>query len=408
MSQPVDFDVIIVGGGPGGSACARFLGEKGVSVLLLDKASFPRDKTCGDAVSGKSLKVLHELGIKEKVAAKPNGKVKGVLLSAPNGKSFVVSMSKPGETETNAYCVRREILDNVLFEHATKVCQFREKVQVMGLLKEHEQVVGVKIKDLSLEKEQELRAHLVIGADGATSVVARELQVSQIPSDHNCVAVRGYYENVSGVQDNIELHFVDELIPGYFWIFPLEGNMCNVGVGMVMQDMQKRKLNLVDEMKKALEKEPFKSRFANAKLHGDIKGWTLPFGSHKRKLVYNGAMLVGDAACLVDPFTGEGIGNALTSGKLAAEMALLALEKKDFSQTFLQPYENNVWKELGAELDLSYQLQKYSKHKPLINFIFSRAQKNPKIAAALSEMLVNETPREKTLSPFGLIKLLLS
>jgi flavin-dependent dehydrogenase len=299
-------------------------------------------------------------------------------------------------------------LDNILFEHATKVCQFREKVQVVSLLREHSKVVGVKVKDLSLETEHEFRAHIVVGADGMQSIVARELNVHHLPAEHGCVAVRGYYENIADVKENIELHFVDEMIPGYFWIFPLEGNVCNVGVGMVLSEMQKRKLNLVDEMKKVLQREPFKTRFANAKSLGEIKGWTLPFGSHRRQMAFDGAMLVGDAASLVDPFTGEGIGNALVSGKLAAEVAWNALEKKDYSLAQLKHYETKVWETLGAELDLSYKLQKYSKYKPLLNFAFSKAQSNPKIANALSEMLVNEKPREKLVSPISLVKMLLN
>ncbi len=403
-----DFDVIVVGGGPAGSACARFLGEKGVSVLLLDKASFPRDKVCGDGMSGKSMRILYELGVKEKIESKPHSKIRGVTFSSPNGKTLEVKIPLKEGKEQYAYCARREVFDNILFEHATKVCQFRERVQVMGLQREHAKVVGVKVNDLGLDEERVITSHIVVGADGAQSIVAKELNVSHLPEEHGCVAVRGYYENVQGVKDHIELHFVEEMIPGYFWIFPIEGNKCNVGAGMVLNEMQKKKINLVDATKKVLEREPFKSRFANAKALGEMKGWTLPFGSYRRKLAFDGALLAGDAASLVDPFTGEGIGNALVSGKLAAEMCALALEKKDFSEAFLQQYENKVWEMLGEELDVSYKLQKWGKYKPLLNLFFSKAQSNPKLAALLSEMLVNETPRKKLVSPLALLKFFLS
>ncbi len=400
-----DYDVIVVGAGPAGSACARFLGEKNARVLLVDKASFPRDKICGDAVSGKAIKVLEKLGVREKLEAKPHAKIRAMTFSSPKGDSFTVRIPQTRQNDYG-YCIRRLHLDNVLFEHASKVCEFREKNQVVSVRRENNRVV-LKLADLSTKETKEVSCHIVVGADGATSSVAAALNANELPPQHGCVAVRAYMENVENLSDAIEIHFMDEIIPGYFWIFPLGEGKANVGVGMVLSEMHKKHLNLVHVLENIMQHSRFSSRFAHAKIESPIQGWTLPFGSHKRKIAHANALLLGDAAALIDPFTGEGIGNALVSAQLASETILSALEKDDFSEAFLHQYEQKVWDTLGGELETSYQLQRWVSFKPLLNMGFAKASKNPKVAEALSAMLLEEKPRKDLANPLTVIKLLL-
>ena len=133
------------------------------------------------------------------------------------------------------------------------------------------------------------------------------------------VALRQYFEGVVGLSDQIELHFIDEVRPGYFWIFPLEGDRANVGIGMDHRDIKARGIDLKEALAAAVASTTFGARFRDARPLEAPVGWNLPVGSRRRPAHGNGFLLLGDAAGLIDPFTGEGIGNALYSARFAVE-----------------------------------------------------------------------------------------
>ncbi|MEM3030430.1 MAG: geranylgeranyl reductase family protein [Candidatus Micrarchaeia archaeon] len=407
-----EFDIIVVGGGPGGSATAALTARKGWKVLLLDKAKFPRDKTCGDAVSGKSLKVLRELGVVKEIEKAPHADITGVVFSNPKGTMVEIPFPKTDSTGAAyaGYCCRREVLDNILFRNAKKeVAEARENFLVTDLLFEGGRAVGVKGTDLKTKAQKEFRSKIVVGADGATSVVARALGRETQPEEHSCVAARAYYKNVKGLTGNIEIHFVESLIPGYFWIFPLDDGLANVGVGMVTSEMKARKVNLRQSMFDIIEKHPvFKERFAGARLASEVKGWTLPFGSRRRKPHAAGALLVGDAAALVDPFTGEGMGNAMSAGKLASEVIDRALKAGDVSEGALAEYEAALHRELDPELQMNYKLQRLGKHRLLLNLIIDKAARSREIRETISTTFTDVAARGTFSSPLFLLRLLLA
>jgi len=404
------FDVIVAGGGPGGSGAAALLGKLGYNVLLLDKMQFPRDKTCGDAVSGKSLRVVRELGIDKLIEKSPHGEIRGVIFSSPKGVAVDIPMKGESTAPAPGYCCRREVLDDLIFQTAKKYASMVvENFQITGLLKEGEQVVGVKGIHLQTKQNYEYRAKVVVGADGAHSLVAKETGRYSNDPNHSCVALRAYYKNVKEVTDRIELHFIDEVIPGYFWIFPVEKGYSNVGVGMLVSDMQKRNVNLKDSMLKAIENNPlFKERFKGAELEGDIKAWTLPLGSYRRNCAGPGFVLVGDAASLIDPFTGEGIGNALTSAKIASEVIASALKSNDFSANKLSEYNTRLWKELGPELKTSYNMQRWGTHRWLVNMVIDKAARSAKMREFIGATFTNEEAKKEFTHPLFYLKLLLS
>jgi geranylgeranyl reductase family protein len=402
-----------VGGGPGGSSTAMFLQKKGYTVLLFEKAKYPRDKICGDAVSGKSVGMLKELGLDQGMETIDHAKVYGLVFSSPQGKVLEIPFPvKDGEgnVKPRGYVSRRLVFDDFLFSHAKQKVEAREEFQVTDLVFDETQtVVGVKGMDLKTKQTQEFRSKFVVGADSVYSIVAQKVNAEKIPEEHLCEATRVYYQNVSGLTPNIEIHFVDSVMPGYFWIFPLENGKANVGLGMVRSDRQKKGVNLVQETEKVINEHPlFKERFKNATKLGDIKGWTLPFGSFKRTLHGKGWILVGDAACLVDPFSGEGIGNAMTSGKFASEAIDRAYKANDFSPEFMKWYDQELWKEIGPEMDTSYLLQKMGRHKWLLNLVVGKAAKSKEIRDTISGMLVNEEARKSFISPMFYVKLLLA
>ena len=406
MSENIFYDCIVVGAGPGGSTAAAMLSKKGKRVLLLEKERFPRDKTCGDAISGKSLALLSELGLVGAVERADHGEIKGVMFSSPNGTAASIPFGKSEQHIGRGYTCRRQVYDNILFQNAKKGCDAMEGMAATALVKENGKVAGVKAKGPD-GTEYEFRGRMVIGADGVGSVVAREIRGAQIDPDHTCIAHRAYYSGVGGMTGCIEIHFVKSIMPGYFWIFPLENGIANVGVGMMMGDVKKHGTDLGKSMDDIIRNNPlFKERFANAKMVSPLKAWQLPFGSKKRKVHAENVLLVGDAAGLVDPFSGEGIGNAMLSGKLAAEVAYEALVAGDTSEHFLSRYEERLWNTVWNELSTSYKMQQIGKHEFLLNFVVGKAARSPKAREVISGTMANKETKTEYSSPLFYLRLL--
>ena len=406
MSENIFYDCIVVGGGPGGSTAAAILSKKGKRVLLLEKETYPRDKTCGDAISGKSLAVLAELGLVGAVENADHGEISGVLFSSPNGAAASIPFGKSERQIGRGYTCRRQVYDNLLFQNAKKSCDVMEGMAATSLVKENNRIAGVAAKGTD-GKEYEFHGKMVIGADGVNSLVAREIRGAAVDPKHTCVAHRAYYSGIAGMTGCLEIHFVRSIMPGYFWIFPLENGLANVGVGMMMDDMKRHGTDLGKAMDAILKENPlFRERFANAKMVSPLKAWQLPFGSKKRKVHAENVLLVGDAAGLVDPFSGEGIGNAMLSGKLAAEVAYEALVAGDTSEQFLSRYGTRLWGAVENELMTSYKMQKLGKVEFLLNFVVGKAAKSGKAREAISGTLSNKEAKSEYSSPLFYLKLL--
>jgi geranylgeranyl reductase family protein len=417
-----EFDCIVVGAGPGGSTCATFLAKEGWRVLLVDKSAFPRDKVCGDAISGKSASVLREMGLDAAVEAQPHAIAEGVVFSGTRGDVVQIPFPKDVDPSgirnskrynyvTSGYVQRRLVFDDVLFRHAKsqKSVETLEGFEVADLLWEGARVAGVRGKDGRV-----FRAPFVVGADGALSVVAQKTGAFDRDHDHWIGAFRVYCEGVAGMGRDIEIHFVEGLIPGYFWIFPLENGLANVGAGMIESDLQRpsgrdgRKKQLVEETYRIMREHPlFRERFAKAReVPGSRRGWLLPLGSKRRRLHGPGWALVGDAAALIDPFSGEGIGNAMVSGRLAASSVSRALSDPRGADAHLAAYEAAVRAELDRELQMSYKLQRLGRRRWLLDFVLRRAATRPRVRETLSGMLADREKKEDFGSVLFYVRLL--
>ncbi len=405
--QGKEWDVIVLGGGPSGSSAATFLGMAGKKVLHLDRAKFPRDKTCGDGISGKSVRILKQLGVIPDMEHVEHMKMHGVTFSSPKGKVVEIPAKKKDSNEPPGFVCPRQVFDNVLFQNAKKYTTSIEEFFANDIIIENGFVTGV--TGTYKGKPYTFKARCLVGADGVGGITARKVGANNTEEDHQVSAVRCYYEGVEGMSDKIELHFVDESLPGYFWIFPLPNKKANVGIGMVVTDMKKKKVNLEKLMYEIIEKNAvFKPRFANAKKITEVKRWQLPVGSFRPKAYGNGYVLVGDAASLIDPFTGEGIGNGLVSGKIASDILLKAFEKGDFSEATLSEYQTALYEEVGDELNTSYNLQKLVKYKFLINLIIDKASRSEDIKAAISSALIDPENQKQFQNPMFYLKALLA
>lgn len=376
----------------------------GMHVLLLDKDTFPRDKICGDAISGKSVDVLAELGMLDKVKQTDNVVAFGATFSSPDGTEVSIPFTGDmGRPKPPGFVCDRVTYDNALMEMAKEAgVDVREGVSVKGLIREAGRAVGIRTADA------EFRAPLVIGADGAYSVLVRDLGLDQLDEDHYVAGIRAYYDGVTGFHEHnfIELHFVEESLPGYFWMFPMSRGRANVGVGMLSSRIKKRDVKLKPLLDQLVELPRFRDRFAGATRVGALKGWGLPLGSKPRQMAGDGWMLVGDAASLIDPFTGEGIGNAMVSGMYAAEQALEAHRTGTYDRAFLDAYGRRVLDQLQDELRLSYNMQRILNWQWLLNKVIQKAARSKDIKNAISIMFEDMQEREKLVSPMFYLRVL--
>ena len=392
-------------------ATALTLAKANVPCTLVEKASFPRDKICGDAISGKVVATLNRIdpAIMDEFGGFPAQVGSwGVSFIAPNRKALRVPFQREYDAATDTppgFISKRTDFDHFLWQRAKAhpLIATREEHEVTHLLRhgEHWIIRGKEQPDLS--------ARLVIIANGAQSTFSRTIGGLEKDNRHYCAGIRTYWSGVKDMEaDNfIELHFVKDFLPGYLWIFPLPNGQANVGVGMRSDYISKKKVNLKQELMRILREDAaFKDRFANATLDDDPKGFGLPLGSTQRPISGDGFMLIGDAASLIDPFTGEGIGNAIISGKVAAEVAVKALEKQNFTHTALQVYDKEVYRKLGRELQLSYRLQQLVNYPWLFNLVVNKANRNETLQETISCMFEDLDMRQRLKQPGFYWKLL--
>ena len=300
-------------------------------MLLLDKHTFPRDKICGDAIGGRVRNVLNQIDpallnqldqFTKKTAST------GWKLISPGGNEIQVDFTVAGHVS------RRMDFDNWLMERVKE----RNSISIEEGADIHSIEYGKNSVILRSKDGRIFETKLIVACDGAHSIVAKKF-TGFVPSWKNYSgAVRAYYEGISGMQEGIiEIHLDNRFMPGYFWIFPLNQHEANVGFGMLSSDVRKKKIDLKIALDEIITQSPTLSRrFLNAKRSGEIRGFGLPLGGRNLPVSGERFMLCGDAASLIDPLNGEGIGNAMWSGWLAAKQVQTCFEENRFDQSFMK------------------------------------------------------------------------
>ena len=347
VSKPTVYDVAIVGAGPSGSACAYWLAEAGWSVCLIEKKQFPREKTCGDGLTPRSVYQLREMGLEDSVAAK--GHRFNGLRAFGFGATLEMNWPEHPVFPGYGYTITRFNLDGLVAQRAESLgATLLNGVEAIALLEPSEApddalkgAAGVVVRGKD-DSVAEIRARYLVVGDGQNSRLGRELGTVRNKSWPMGMALRGYYTSDRHDEAWIDSHLdirdpKGDVVPGYGWIFPLGDGRVNVGVGLLSTGGAWKGVNTTKLQ------EYFVAQVANAwglndeTCCGPPTGGRLPMGLALGPHVGANTLTIGDAAGAVNPFNGEGIAYGYETGRLAASVVGEALFAND--PTLLAHYD---------------------------------------------------------------------
>jgi len=350
-----DIDVAVIGAGPAGSAAAILLARAGREVSVFDKASFPRDKCCGDGLTALALRELERLGLSPDSVASWQP-VDRFIVRSPSGREQAYPL--PPGVGHHAVVARRIELDSALVDLARRTgATIHESDALEGAA-----VHGEGLR-LSLGTSGEVTARHVIAADGMWSPLRRLLGLATDGYRGEWHAFRQYFTDVGPrAASELAVWFEPDMLPGYAWSFPLADGTANVGFGIQrgrgvsIQRMKSLWTDLLDR--------PHIREFLGPDAVGESshKAWPIPARVGRTPLVGPSVMFVGDAAAVSDPMTGEGIGQAILTGRFAAESILAGNTPTD-------TYQRRVRSELVADDRMARMLIPMLAHRRIANSV---------------------------------------
>lgn len=311
------FDIAVVGAGPAGSSCAISALQNGAgSVALIDTETFPRDKCCGDGVGPGAVLLLKTLGAEHIV--RDYRPVQYVALTSPSGHLARGPMPKVDGQVAEGYTIPREAFDEGLFRHALAAgatdltgrrCEGASFEDGHWTVQVHNAATGT---------DETITADVLIGADGARSKVRRLLGVGLNGDDHSAIAIRVYAESRSTRFDALQIDFAEDVFPGYSWLFPISETRVNVGVGIALSAYKAGDVKLEDLL------ATYRRRLGDDLIYDEasIKTFVLPLATQMPGLAYTtrNAALIGDAASMINPISGEGIYYGMYAGELVGRL----------------------------------------------------------------------------------------
>jgi menaquinone-9 beta-reductase len=331
-------DVVVIGAGPAGTAAAITAARNGGRVVCLDKAVFPRDKTCGDGLTANALRLLAALGVSnaDLTGAGP-AFVRETMLVSPSGRRVRLPIPHDG---AYAAVVSRRLLDAALVDVARRSgVDIREGVAVVAVEQNSEAV------RCTFDDGTSIAAPHAVAADGHWSAVRRALEPDAPHDLGEWHAVRQYFDGVD--DERLWVIFERDLLPGYAWVFPLPGGRANVGYGVLRSGGRNgRELRALwpDLLARPVLRDVLGT---SARPAEPVHAWPIPTRYDPARLAAGRVLFAGDAAGVVDPMTGEGIAQAMESGMLAAEAIATGAD-----------YRRLVHRMLGRDLRFAHFLQR--------------------------------------------------
>ncbi len=401
LRRPLDAEVIIVGAGPAGSAAATHLADAGHRVLLLDRAAFPRHKACSDYVNPGGVQLLAELGVLDDIRRAGAHHLETMTVHAPNGHrcDLTFGRAEPGRA---ALGLTRYRLDHLLLERARAAgATVAEQAHVRQVVRDQGRVVGVEVTINGVRER--LHAPLVIGADGHHSSVTRDLQLDVPLRWPRKTGFAAHYRGVTGLGQFGEMHVAPNAYAG---LAPLEDGLTNVACVTSVSRVAARPGSIDDLFRDTLNAIPEVARkLASAERVGGIRG-VGGMARRAHRTTGDGYVLIGDAASFLDPFTGEGVYEALLGAKLAAPVIIRALRAHDTSAAALEPYRIARRRALTAKREVSWIVQGIINTPLLMNYVTARLSRRDDLGVTLGGVLGNFQPAARALSPIFLARLL--
>jgi geranylgeranyl reductase family protein len=365
-----------VGGGPGGSAAAHFLSRRGLDVLLLDRSDFPRDKTCGDGLTPRALRVLDQMGILSEVAGH-GCEVDGYEVVAPNGRATSAAITG----DHRALVVPRHTLDHIILNRAINSgATFESRVSVSRV----ESTPSA--TRVHADNGQSFDARVAIVATGAAYGVLTRSGILEKPPKV-MLAARAYFEDLQrDVARKFSLRFDDVPMPGYGWVFPIANRAANVGVGFLPG---RRSETAGKAMQRFITGKAIGPLLHGARQVGPVKGYPIRVDFLTSPTYADRTLLVGEAAGLVNPLTGEGIDYALESGMLAADHIAQALDH-GLTQDWLVGYDRLLRARFERIFRFSEQIRDWYCKPPLLNLLVPLANSRPELRQLLANIVLGE------------------
>lgn len=359
-------DVCIIGSGPSGASTSLYLSKLKIHHYIIDKAHFPRDKTCGDGLMMHAYKSLKTLNLFDDFLADDNFlHTKEINLHITD--NLKIDIKESSERDMIISYGKRLHFDSFLVNNLSKkytTCEFGNAVKNITETKD-----GILI---TLKDKKQILTKLVVGADGVNSIVSKKLARNIVNKKKSSTFISAYFNNVSHLNTNneaeIRLHY--NKMPLFFYLFPLPNNQANVTLGGNTEEILKHNINLIDEIQDIICNHPkVNYKFTNAKQVIKWRGWGIPYNFKNQKVYGNRFLLVGDAAGLANSFYKEGVGTGMMSGILCAKKIETCLQQNNFSEAFLSSYKQDLNSEFGKLLNFSEFVLKVAQSKTTLSFV---------------------------------------
>lgn len=390
MTPKVDFDVAIIGAGPAGSTAAYSLAKGDLHVGLLDKVDFPRDKTCGDGLTPRALKVLEQMGVLQAVAESAYA-VDSITMRFSEAVTYDLSLSGLRKLPHSILIHPRLSLDDLLRRHAVQVgVEFIPNAKANHVTRHADGTVYI-----HLDGREPITCRLAIIGTGANTKLLQKVGLLRQAPPIN-LAARCYFENVDGLAKSIILFFDGVEMPGYGWVFPTSKNSANVGCGVFFDS----KIPQSIQLRRLIETHPYlKHILRNAHQVGPIKGFSLRTDFSPMQCGNDFMLVVGESAGLVNPVTGEGIDYALESARLAAEAILANWNGRAPSPRILKAYRKGLRKKFSYQMGLTHMAQRLLFGRRRIHRIIGRAQDSHHLQRVILEACFDSADPAVIFSP---------
>lgn len=391
-------DVLVIGAGPAGSAAAMTLASKGIDVVLVDRAAFPRDKVCGDALIPDALAALDRLGVLPAVLARA-APADRIQVFAPDGTHLLLR----GQVK----CLPRAELDGLLLDHARKAgARWMAPLRMESVLESAREVRGARL--VGPAGAVQIRSRITLLATGAATgpLELAGLCVRRIASGF---AVRQYVRNPRLAQQvrTLIISYDRGTRPGYGWIFPGPDGCFNVGAGLFCEPRQAR---AGDGVRKVFERfvhnfPMARELIAGGTPLGPLKGAPLRTALNGARFGRTGVLAIGEAIGATYSFSGEGIGKALETGTLAAELTARCLRENGAIEALAAAYAMRLERSYRSRFRAYENAQRWLGVPAYCNLLARRARNSPRLRSRLEDVIEENSDPKELFSVGGLLQL---